>query len=71
MQKIISLRLLPSEAASDSIVKKYLAQALAVRLSSITGYNLIKHSIDARGKQPVIQLSVTDVDRVHPACSTL
>ena len=58
MQKIISLRLLPSEAASDSIVKKYLAQALAVRLSSITGYHLIKHSIDARGKQPVIQLSV-------------
>ena len=58
MHKIISLRLLPSEAASELIVKKYLAQAAAVKLSEIKGYNLLKHSIDARGRQPLIQLSI-------------
>lgn len=58
MQKIISLKLLPSEAANEAIVKKYLAQAEAVSTDAVTGYHILKHSIDARGRQPWINLSL-------------
>ena len=56
MQKIISLKLLPSEAASEQLVKKYLAVAAAVKTNSVSGYNILKQSIDARGKQVWIHL---------------
>jgi uncharacterized protein len=58
MQKTISLKLLPSEAADEEQVKKHIAQSEAVNLSAVTGYTILKHSIDARGKQPRINLSV-------------
>ena len=58
MQKNISFRLLPAEAADESAVKSYIAAAEATLLSSITGYTILKHSIDARGKQPWINLTV-------------
>ena len=58
MQKIISLKLLPSEAASETIVKKYIAQAETVKVSSVSGFIILKHSIDARGRQPWINLSL-------------
>ena len=58
MQKIITLKLLPSEASDESLVKKYIASAEAVNASSISGYIIQKHSIDARGKQPWINLSL-------------
>lgn len=58
MQKIISLRLLPSEAADEALVKNYAAQAEAVKVSAVSGFTVLKHSIDARGKQPWINLSL-------------
>jgi uncharacterized FAD-dependent dehydrogenase len=58
MQKTISLKLLPSEAANENLVKKYIAQAEAAKLSAVSGYTILKHSIDARGRQPRINLSV-------------
>ena len=58
MQKIISLKLLPSEGANETLVKKYLAKAEAVPVAAVTGYIVQKHSIDARGKQPWINLSL-------------
>ena len=58
MQKNISLRLLPSEAVNDSVVRQYLANAESCDLSSISGFYITKHSIDARGRQPYVQLSV-------------
>ncbi|MCW3119550.1 MAG: FAD-binding protein [Chitinophagaceae bacterium] len=58
MQKTISLKLLPSEAADEGQVKKYIAQSETVDMSAVTGYTILKHSIDARGKQPWINLSV-------------
>lgn len=58
MQKNISLRLLPSEAANQTIIREYLASAEACSPSSITGFYVTKHSIDARGKQPYVQISV-------------
>jgi len=58
MQKIISLKLLPSEAADESVIKKYIAATAAVKSASISGYNILKQSIDARGKQSWINLNV-------------
>ena len=59
MQKNLSLKLLPSEAANEKLVKSYIASAEAVSPSSITGFIIQKQSIDARGKQVWINLSVT------------
>jgi len=58
MPKQISIRLLPSEAADDQIVRQYIAQSEGIALRHITGYNIIKKSIDARGKQPWINLTL-------------
>ncbi|MDZ4808871.1 MAG: FAD-binding protein [Bacteroidota bacterium] len=58
MQKTIPLKLLPSEATNETTVKKYIAQALAAKVSAVSGYTILKHSIDARGRQPWINLSV-------------
>ena len=59
MQKNLSLKLLPSEAASEKLVKSYIARAEGMPPSSITGFIIQKQSIDARGKQVWISLSVT------------
>lgn len=59
MQKNLTLKLLPSEAASDPIIKKYIASTEVVNPSSVTGFIINKHSIDARGKQVWINLSIT------------
>ncbi len=58
MQRNVSLRLLPSEAANESIVRQYIAQAEAVKLSAISGFTILKQSIDARGRQTWINLSL-------------
>ena len=58
MQKIISLKLLPSEAGTENLVRKYIAQAEAIKLSAVSGFTIIKQSIDARGKQAWINLSL-------------
>lgn len=58
MQKKISLKVLPSEAADHSFLKKIIAAAGNVQISQITGFNLLKQSIDARGKQVWFHLTV-------------
>jgi len=58
MQRTFVFKLLPSEASNDAILKKYIAQAAAVKPTSVSGYILQKRSIDARGKQPWINLSL-------------
>src|SRR5689334_11016863 len=58
MQKILSLKLLPSEAADKSAIKKYIAAAEAVKSASVSGYNILKQSIDARGKQTWININL-------------
>jgi len=58
MQKIMPLKLLPSEAADEKTVIKYIAAAEAVKNASVSGYNILKQSIDARGRQAWINLSV-------------
>ena len=58
MQKVISLKLLPSEAANEHSVKQYIAKSEGVKPADISGYNILKRSIDARGKQAWINLTI-------------
>lgn len=58
MQKKISLKVLPSEAADEVALKKIIAQACAVPHNRITGFNLLKQSIDARSKQVWFHLTI-------------
>jgi uncharacterized FAD-dependent dehydrogenase len=58
MQKQLSIKLLPSEATSADVIKNYIAQVLAISSKKITGYHLTKRSIDARGKQAWIHLTL-------------
>lgn len=58
MQETVSLKLLPAEAASSTHVRQYAASHLGVPVQDITGYQVRKRSIDARGKQPWVLLTI-------------
>jgi uncharacterized protein len=59
MQKKISIKVLPSEAADNTILTNILAQACGVSSSQITGHTILKKSIDARSRKQVwVQLTV-------------
>jgi len=58
MQQKISLKLLPSEAADESAVKKLIAGNTGKKANSVSGYHILKQSIDARGKTIWINLTV-------------
>ncbi|MFT4094836.1 MAG: FAD-dependent oxidoreductase [Niabella sp.] len=59
MQKILDLKLSPQQAADDEIIKQQLAEAGAFNAGSISGFTILKKSIDARSRQPWINLKVT------------
>lgn len=58
MQQKITLKLLPSEAADDQAIKRYISSSSGHKLSGIQGFHILKRSIDARGKQVYINLQV-------------
>src|SRR5882757_8541268 len=58
MQKIISIKLLPSEAADEIAIKKYIAHSEAVKSTAVSGFTVLKQSIDARGKKAWVNLAV-------------
>lgn len=58
MQKNFTLKLLPQEAADDNLIRKYLAAASGKKETAITGFNILRRSIDGRTKQPWINLTV-------------
>ena len=58
MQKTITLRLLPSEAASETLVKQSIARTAGVKPEMVNGYLLQKQSIDSRGRQPWVNLTL-------------
>jgi uncharacterized FAD-dependent dehydrogenase len=58
MQQKLSLKLLPSEAADDGIIKEYAAAATQQKPAAISGYHILKRSIDARGKSVFINLQL-------------
>ncbi|UYQ92215.1 FAD-dependent monooxygenase [Chitinophaga horti] len=49
----VSLKVLPAEAFSDTALTKLAATSLGVKPKDITGFNLLKRSIDARSRQQV------------------
>ncbi len=58
MQQKISLRLLPSEALSSSSILNNIVKSTGKKAAHITGFHLLKKSIDARGKNVWINLTV-------------
>jgi uncharacterized FAD-dependent dehydrogenase len=58
MQQQFTLRLLPSEAANDSIIKKTIVQAAGKSLAVCTGFYIVKKSLDARGRTVWVNLTV-------------
>ncbi len=53
MQKNISLRLLPADAADDNSIKNHIADLLSVKPELISGFHRLKQSIDARSRHQV------------------
>ena len=58
MQQKISLRLLPAEAEDNTAISSYIRQTLSQKNSSLSGFNILKKSIDARSKNIRINLTV-------------
>ncbi|HTI07705.1 MAG TPA: FAD-dependent oxidoreductase [Puia sp.] len=58
MQQTLQLKLLPAEAATDAIIREYTAQAIGCPEKDLSGLQLLRRSIDARGKQPHIILTL-------------
>lgn len=58
MQQKIQLKLLPSELSDESIIKRLIAQSIAKHESSVTGFHILKKSIDARAKTIWVNLTV-------------
>jgi uncharacterized FAD-dependent dehydrogenase len=58
MQRIITLKLLPAEAASPNVITQYAAQQAGASTEAITGFHVIKKSLDARSKQPWVHITI-------------
>ena len=53
-----SFKLLPAEAGNENIVKQYIASSVTKKITSISGYKILKKSIDARGKIIYVNLTL-------------
>jgi len=58
MIKLLTLRLKPLEAVNDIIIKEIIAAESGIKSNSVSGYNILKKSIDARGRQPFINITL-------------
>jgi uncharacterized FAD-dependent dehydrogenase len=58
MQKDFQFKLKPSEAANPRLLQQLIAQAAGLSFQKITGFYITKKSIDARSRQPWINLTV-------------
>lgn len=58
MKKQLSLRLKPSEAVDSSFIKQLIAAEAGIDKNSISGFLILKRSIDARSRQVYINVSV-------------
>lgn len=56
--KEIQLRLLPQQAASDTAVRRVVADEMGIDVRSITALRIVKRSIDARQRQVMVNLTV-------------
>jgi uncharacterized FAD-dependent dehydrogenase len=58
MKKQLTLKVKPSEATDDNYLKKIVAVEAGCKESDITGYTVLRKSIDARSRQVFVNLSV-------------
>lgn len=58
MQKNIILKITPAEAADTLAIQHYIARAEGVKKEAVKGFYIIKQSIDARSRQPWVNLTV-------------
>lgn len=58
MQQQLSFKLLPSEAADETVIKKMIAASAGKKMAAISGFHLLKKSIDARSKTIWVNLTV-------------
>ncbi len=58
MQQKLSLKLLPSEAVDDIVIKRAISGHTGKKSSSVSGYHILKQSIDARAKTVWINLTL-------------
>jgi uncharacterized FAD-dependent dehydrogenase len=58
MKKIISLRIKPPEAADSNFINQLIATEAGTPVNSVSGYTILKRSIDARSRQVFINLSI-------------
>lgn len=58
MQQKINIRLEPSLAADSAAIRAAIAQDCSIDSNQITGYHLLKKSLDARGRQAWFQLTL-------------
>jgi uncharacterized FAD-dependent dehydrogenase len=58
MQQKFSLKLLPQDAVDDAAIIERIAKISGKKITEISGYHLLKRSIDARGKIVWINLTV-------------
>jgi len=58
MKKQLTLKVKPSEATDDNYLKKIVAVEVGCKASDITGYTILRKSIDARSRQVYVNLSI-------------
>ena len=58
MQKTIQLKMLPLEAATGRFILEHIAEQTGENISKITGYQILKKSLDARSKTVWVNLTV-------------
>lgn len=57
MQKQVQCRLLPAIWGNESTLRQALAEEAGADAASITGFRVLRKSIDARSRQPMVQLT--------------
>ena len=58
MQQILHLKLLPAEAMDEQLLRLQIARASGQQTDQLTGFQILKRSIDARGRQAWIMVSL-------------
>lgn len=58
MQINLTIQLLPQEAANEAVIRSAIAAHTGRSAKDITGFTILKRSLDARGRQPRFQLSL-------------
>jgi uncharacterized protein len=59
MPQQLQLKLTPQQAATEQAIIKFIADTKAVKLSSVSGFHILKQSIDARSKQAWVNMTLT------------